>query len=55
MLSRADLTFGYERTADSAKVRVTSAADGFPYAESADASMTDDAVYAGMQGRCGGG
>jgi len=51
VLSRADLTFGYERTADSAKVRVTSAADGFPYAESADAAMTDDAVYAGMQGR----
>ena len=27
-----DLTFGYEHTADSAKVRVNDAADGFPYA-----------------------
>lgn len=50
VLTRADLTFGYEYTADSAKVRVTSAADGFPYDQSADAAMTDNALYAGVQG-----
>ena len=51
VLSQADLTFGYERTADSAKVRVASSFAGFPYAQSADAAVTDDAVYAGLQGR----
>ena len=49
-LSRADLTFGFERTADSARVRYTSSTAGSLYADSVDASMTDTAVYAGLQG-----
>lgn len=50
-LDRATATFGYERTADSAKVRINSSSDGFPYQSSADAAMTDTAEYAGLQGR----
>ena len=49
VLTRADLTFGYELTADSAKVRVVSSSGGFAYDQSADASMTDQAGYAGAQ------
>jgi len=50
VLSAADLTYGYEHTADWVKVRVNSAFQGSPYSQSADASMTDDAVHAGLQG-----
>ena len=49
VLSATDLTFGYEHTADSAKVRTNDNYDGFPYAQNANASMTDDAVYLGLQ------
>ena len=48
-MSATDLTYGYEHTADSAKVRVNSASSGVPYSQSANASMTDDALYAGLQ------
>ncbi len=50
VISAADVTFGVERTADTAKVRVGYSFAGFPYQESADAAMTDDAAYAGAQG-----
>ena len=49
VLSATDLTFGYERTADAAKVRTNDNYGGFPYAENANASQTDDAVYLGLQ------
>jgi vitamin B12 transporter len=49
VLSATDLTFGYEHTADSAKVRTNDNYGGFPYAETANASQTDDAVYLGLQ------
>jgi vitamin B12 transporter len=50
VLSATDLTFGYEYTADSARVRVNDNFDGYPYAQNANASLTDDAVYLGLQG-----
>ncbi len=49
-VSTLDLTFGYERTADTAKVRVNSSTDGVPYQQATSGSVTDDAVYAGLQG-----
>ena len=49
-LRDAAVTFGYERTADTAKVRVSSSSGGFGYQQSADASMTNDAFHAGAQG-----
>ena len=49
MLSATDLTFGYEHTADTAHVRVNDNFDGFPYAENANASSTDNALYLGLQ------
>ena len=49
VLSATDLTFGYEHTADTAHVRTNDNFDGFPFAQSANASMTDDAVYLGLQ------
>lgn len=48
-LSASALTFGYQYTGDTAKVRTNSNFGGFPFAQSASASMTDDAVYAGLQ------
>ncbi|HEY3846119.1 MAG TPA: TonB-dependent receptor, partial [Acetobacteraceae bacterium] len=49
MLSATDLTFGYEHTADTAKVRTNDSFAGFPFAQSANAYQTDDAVYLGLQ------
>lgn len=49
VLSATDLTFGYEHTADTAHVRTNDNFDGYPYAQSANASMTDDAAYLGLQ------
>ncbi|MGA9867777.1 MAG: TonB-dependent receptor [Acetobacteraceae bacterium] len=48
-VSMLDLTFGYERTAESAKVRINSASDGFPFAQSTSGSQTDNALHAGLQ------
>ncbi len=48
-MTATDLTYGYEHTADSANVRVNSSSRGVPYSQSANASMTDDALYAGLQ------
>ena len=48
-LSATDLTFGYEHIADNINVKVNQSFGGFPFAQSAKASMTDDAVYAGLQ------
>lgn len=44
-----DLTFGYEHTADNINVKVNQSSFGLPFAQSATASMTDDAAYAGLQ------
>ena len=48
-LSASALTFGYEYTGDRAKVRVNENFGGFPFAQAASASMTDNAIYAGLQ------
>jgi vitamin B12 transporter len=48
-LSASDLTFGYEHTADNINVNVNQSFFGSPFAQSAKASMTDDALYAGLQ------
>jgi vitamin B12 transporter len=48
-LSASDLTFGYEHTADNINVKVNQSFFGSPFAQSAKASMTDDALYAGLQ------
>jgi vitamin B12 transporter len=51
VLSGTDLTFGYEHIADTAHVRTTDNFDGFPFAQSAKASITDNAVYLGLQSK----
>ena len=48
-LSASDLTFGYEHTADNINVKVNQSFFGSPFVQSAKASMTDDALYAGLQ------
>src|ERR1700722_3062220 len=48
MLTRSDLTFGYEHTVDTINVRVNDAFGGFPFTQNARASMTTDAGYAGI-------
>ena len=48
-LSATDLTFGYEYTADNINVKVNQSSFGSPFVQSAKASMTDDALYAGLQ------
>ncbi|HUB45464.1 MAG TPA: TonB-dependent receptor [Acetobacteraceae bacterium] len=48
-LSATDLTFGFEHTADTAHVRLNDSFFGFPYMQTTSASMTDDAVYLGLQ------
>ena len=47
--SGTDLTYGYEYTADNINVKVNQSFAGSPFAQSARASMTDNAVYAGLQ------
>jgi vitamin B12 transporter len=48
-LSATDLTFGYQHTADNINVKVNQSFFGSIFAQSARASMTDDAAYAGLQ------
>ncbi len=48
-LSGSAMTFGYEYTGDTAKVRVNEDFAGSPFAQSATASMTTNAAYAGFQ------
>jgi vitamin B12 transporter len=48
-LSATDFTFGYEHTADNINVKVDQSFAGSPFQQSAKASMTDDAVYTGLQ------
>jgi vitamin B12 transporter len=48
MLTRSDLTFGYEHTVDTINVRVNDSFAGFPFTQSARASERTDAVYAGI-------
>lgn len=48
-LSALDVTFGYERTADTAKARINSMSGGFPYAQSTAGAQTDNALHAGVQ------
>lgn len=49
LVSMADVTFGFEQTSETAKTRINSLTAGFPYEQSFNASMTDNAVYAGFQ------
>ena len=48
-LSATDLTFGYEHIADNINVKVNQSFFGSPFQQSARASMTDEALYAGLQ------
>jgi vitamin B12 transporter len=48
-LSNSAMTFGYEYIGDTAKVRVNENFDGFPYGQNASASMTTNAIHAGLQ------
>jgi vitamin B12 transporter len=48
-LSGSAMTFGYEYTGDEAKVRVNENFAGFPFGQSAKASMTTNAIHAGLQ------
>ncbi|HET6308103.1 MAG TPA: TonB-dependent receptor [Rhodopila sp.] len=48
-LSDSALTFGYEYTGDTAKVRTNDVYPGSTFAESVAASMTDNAAYLGLQ------
>ena len=48
-LSATDLTFGYEYTGDNINVKVNQSSFGSPFQQSAQAWMTDDALYAGLQ------
>ncbi|MDR3529453.1 MAG: TonB-dependent receptor [Rhodopila sp.] len=43
------MTFGYEYTGDTAKVRVNENFAGYPFGQSASASMTTNAAYVGLQ------
>ncbi len=48
-LSASAMTFGYEYTGDTAKVRVNQNSLGGAFANSVSSSMSTDAVYAGLQ------
>jgi len=48
-LSSSAMTFGYQYTGDTIKVRTNSDFGGFLFGQNAAASMTDNAVYAGLQ------
>ncbi len=48
-VSSSNLTFGFEHTTDNINVKVNQSSFGAPFAQSAKASMTDDALYAGLQ------
>ena len=49
VMSDTALTFGYQYTDDSIKVRTNSDFGGFPFAQSANASMATNAVNLGLQ------
>lgn len=49
VLSATDVTFGYQHTEDTVKVRVNDSFGGFPFAQNATASSTTDAGHAGIQ------
>jgi vitamin B12 transporter len=51
VLSATDLTFGYEHTADTVHERTNDSSFGFAFGQGARASMTDDAVYLGLQSK----
>lgn len=48
VLTASDVTFGYQHTVDTINVRVNDSFAGFPFTQSARASMTTDAGYAGV-------
>ena len=48
VLSASDLTFGFQRTIDTINVRVNDSFSGFPFSQSARASLTNDAAHAGV-------
>jgi vitamin B12 transporter len=48
-LSASAMTFGYEYTGDTAKVRTNDVYPGSTFAQSVAASMTDNAAYVGLQ------
>lgn len=48
-VSMLDATFGYERTAESAKTRINEVSGGFPFAQSTSGAQTDNALHAGVQ------
>ncbi len=48
-LNTADVTFGFEHTADTAKTRINSSTDGFVYQQNTEAYMADDGLHAGLQ------
>ena len=48
-LSASAMTFGYEFTGDTAKVRVNENFAGFPFAQGTSAYMSTHAAYAGLQ------
>ena len=48
-LSASAMTFGYQYTGDTAKVRVNDNFGGFRFGQAATASMTTNAIYAGLQ------
>jgi vitamin B12 transporter len=49
VLTATDLTFGYEYIGDTANVKANSVSGGFPFAQNANASMTTNSGYAGIQ------
>lgn len=49
LLSGTALTFGFQYTDDSIKVRTNSDFGGFPFAQAANASMATEALYLGLQ------
>ncbi len=50
VLTDASVTFGYQHLADSIRVRTNTVTGGFPFDQSADASMNTNALYLGAQG-----
>ena len=48
-LSASAMTFGYQYTGDTARVRVNDNFGGFRFGQAATASMTTNAIYAGLQ------
>lgn len=49
VVTDATMTFGYQHTADNIRVTTSDVSFGFPFGQNADASLTTNAVYLGMQ------